>query len=199
MPRSPLMAIASDRSGVSVAVLAVLVPVALHGFDHLLDAERLRDEGDRVDVGAPAEGGDDDDRDVADGRIELLLGPELPAVHDRHHEIEQDDVGVLAASRGQGLATVGRRADLVALDLEDLRERLADSGVVLHDEHSWHVAPPPAAVDTGRPLRRNELPSLLRARACPGRERAGPSVSATARDGGAPRGGLGGEATRRSA
>ena len=65
---------------------------------------------------------------------ELLLA-ELPAVHLRHHEIEQDERGALAAAQAvEGDPSVLAEVRVVAFLREHLAERLPEIGVVVHDE-----------------------------------------------------------------
>ena len=76
--------------------------------------------------------GEQDDRDVL---VELLQrARELPAVHHRHHEVEDDHVGTERAQDDEGLAAVRRWHDLEALVRERCEQQLTKIGVVVDDE-----------------------------------------------------------------
>ena len=69
--------------------------------------------------------------------VEHLLPAELPAVHHRHHQIEQDDARVHA--RGQAverLLAVGGDFDLEPFQLEKPPQHVAGIHVVFDHEHS---------------------------------------------------------------
>ena len=116
-----------------------LLAVALDSLEQASEVERLHHQLRGVDQHrAVAGGGDDDERDVGDLGVLLLLPPELPAVHHRHHEVEQDDAG---AGRGrlqvvEGLAAVPHARDVVALVLENLTQRVADVRIVVDDQNT---------------------------------------------------------------
>src|SRR5262249_33251638 len=59
---------------------------------------------------------------------------ELEAVHDRHHEVEQDERGRLAADHLERLLAVRGRDDLVPLAPQDPRHLVARVGVVLDQQ-----------------------------------------------------------------
>ena len=63
-----------------------------NGFGRVLDPTELLADRLSGETG----GGQDDDRGLADRRIFELLGPKVPPVHHRHHEIEDDGVGAQA-------------------------------------------------------------------------------------------------------
>jgi len=83
-------------------------------------------------------GADHDDRQARLDLADLLEQRE--AVHARHLEVEQDHVRALAHHRVQALATVGHRFDLQGLRVthraDDVRERLPDVGLVVHDKYA---------------------------------------------------------------
>ena len=69
-------------------------------------------------------------------RVFDLAAAELPAVHDRHHQVEHDDAGIGALRRiVQRLAAVGCEFDVVALELQELRQHLARVHVILDNEY----------------------------------------------------------------
>ena len=78
---------------------------------------------------------DDQHGNGREAGIPLLLDPELPAVHDRHHEIEEDGVGALSGPKMlQRLEPVRAGARVVALVAEKSEERLPNVRVVFDDE-----------------------------------------------------------------
>ena len=58
-------------------------------------------------------GAEDEQRHVALAPV-IQLGDELPPVHHRHHQIEQDDAGVLALEDVERLLAVGGHEHAVA-------------------------------------------------------------------------------------
>ena len=62
------------------------------------------------------------------------------AVHDRHHEVEQDDGGLLLRHALQRLLPVAGAGDAVVLALEDVADRIEDVGVVVDDQHERPTA-----------------------------------------------------------
>src|SRR2546428_12822382 len=63
------------------------------------------------------------------------MPPEFPAVHDRHHEIEQDDVRRLTAFEIlQRFASVRYGRGLESFEREQLRHHLAQIRIVFDDE-----------------------------------------------------------------
>src|SRR5204862_1190135 len=68
--------------------------------------------------------------------IGLLDAPELPAVHDRHHQVEQDDVRRVSGREiAQRFFAVGHGCAVKAFKREQLCHHLPQVGVVLHDQH----------------------------------------------------------------
>ena len=63
-------------------------PVEVEGLLQEVDAVQIVRAGLRL-----IERGEDDHRHVGQCRVVLLPPAELPPVHDRHHQIEQDDIG----------------------------------------------------------------------------------------------------------
>ncbi len=88
------------------------------------------------DVLVEVEGGDDHDRQgVGDvGTGESSGG--LDAVHQRHPDVEQADVGTQPERQAHGLAPVGGRADHLdaGLGIEQHRQPAADDGLVVGDQ-----------------------------------------------------------------
>ena len=94
------------------------------GLDQLLGVEGLADEaadasgvglGELALVDLAAE---HQHRDRADPVLLLDAAEHLPAVHARHHHVEEDQVGRLLLERAQALLGVACLADDVALELE---------------------------------------------------------------------------------
>ena len=82
-----------------------------------------------------AVGGQDDDGDRGQAGILDLLAPKLPAVHDRHHQVEKDEVGMGAGpEQAQRLLPVGGAEDAEPFGPQDHPQGFAGRGVVLHDE-----------------------------------------------------------------
>jgi hypothetical protein len=101
---------------------------------HLLQAERLGNHSRDV------QGAFDRRRDD-DGKVVQLGMPrpqieELPAAHDGHHQVEENDVRAVNEHVREGLLTVRRSRDLVARVRQQLHEELSDFVVVVHHEHA---------------------------------------------------------------
>src|SRR5207302_3187796 len=73
---------------------AQLMAVAADERKQAVEVERFLQEGVRVDGGRARriERGKDDYRDVSNRRVGLLPAAELPAVHHRPHQVEEDYV-----------------------------------------------------------------------------------------------------------
>ena len=65
---------------------------------------------------------------------------ELPAVHHRHHQVQENQVRHLLLEPLQRLAPVPRPLHLVPLDLEDLAEGIEDVRIVIDDQHPTRQA-----------------------------------------------------------
>ena len=105
------------------------------------------DEADAILLGM--ERRHDDDRNVAGVRA-LLQPPEgLEAVHDRHHHVEQDEIGRIARDAGQRLAAVPRLHRATAQRVELLHQDIAIERLVIDDEDgrrpAHRLAPRPTA------------------------------------------------------
>ncbi len=103
-----------------------------HAFDHGQSGGALRGE---------VVGGDDDDGHLGEGRVLQLLGAELPPVHDRHPEIEEDHAEPrrVCGEMLKRLLSVRGFHHGVALAFEDGREGAADVGVVFYDQDALRV------------------------------------------------------------
>jgi hypothetical protein len=106
-------------------------------------------------------------------RIALLNGAELPAVHDRHPQVEHDEIGRAAgAELLQRLASVLRGRHGVPFLFQDPPQRLPDTVIVLDEENALTRGLGPARAPSLRLLRRfgGGLPHHLE----PGEARARP-------------------------
>ena len=82
----------------------------VHELEQAVEVERLFEERGRADVGGPrlVESGQDDHGHLRQRAIGLLLAAEFPAIHHRHHQVEQDDVRFVALGEVfEGFAPVG--------------------------------------------------------------------------------------------
>jgi hypothetical protein len=59
---------------------------------------------------------------------------ELPAVHHRHHQVQQDELRWIRLELLQRLLPVASATDLEAFGLENLREGLQDVRVIVDDQ-----------------------------------------------------------------
>ncbi len=66
------------------------------------------------------------------------MGANLVAIHDRHHHVQQDQVGQLAHTQGQGLRARGGRSDGVVV-LEDMVQQLDIEDLVIHQQQGRFV------------------------------------------------------------
>ena len=82
------------------------------------------------------ERGEHDHRQVGESRVGLLAAAEFPTVHDRHHEVQQNDIGALRGGQVlKRLFSVGDRRRSQALEREQLRHHLAQVRIVFDDEN----------------------------------------------------------------
>src|SRR5262245_5057494 len=88
------------------------------------------------DVGSLGLGRQEDDRNLAPLLGGLKLPASLKAVHLRHHNVQQDEVGPYSAYHIERLAAVGGDADLVAPFLERSRQHLNIGRGVLDYEYA---------------------------------------------------------------
>jgi tRNA A-37 threonylcarbamoyl transferase component Bud32 len=127
----------------------------LDGRQQDRDVQGLGDEGGGVHcpgLGRPV-GRQGDDRYLGQQRVALLLQPELPAVHHRHHQIQQHHIRRLPPPQpGQGRSPVRGGRDLEPLQGQKVGQGGPDVMVVLDDEDR---PPAPAQIEAplGRPSR----------------------------------------------
>jgi hypothetical protein len=82
----------------------------------------------------------------------LHAGQHLPAVHSRHHHVEEDQVGRLLLERGEALLAARGLTHGVALELEAGAHKAAQARVVVDDQHQRPALRAPArpgAVEEG--------------------------------------------------
>ena len=119
--------------------------VAFDLLEQVIHLDGLRHAFDRGQSGGALRGevvgGDDDDGHLGEGRVLQLLGAELPPVHDRHPEIEEDHAEPrrVCAEMLKRLLSVRGFHHGVALTFEDGREGAADVGVVFYDQDALRV------------------------------------------------------------
>ncbi len=109
---------------------------ALHHVEEALERERLHQGRIGVDPAQILDRRHRDDRDRREHLVGTLKLTEPPAIHDRHHQVEQDDA---RASLGlaellKSLAAVLGRRDAVPRVLQDLGKAQPQFRIVLHDE-----------------------------------------------------------------
>ena len=83
------------------------------------------------------------------------LAEQREAVHLRHHQIGDHDVGAVAVERRQRLLAVGCDLHLISLTLERGREDLPEALFIVDDEHAvchlrWGLSRPLEAWQTNR-------------------------------------------------
>src|SRR5690606_19375886 len=107
----------------------------LEGLGEVPHGPEVAGLGAHVAVGAQH-----DDGDLTGGHgILPETGRELPAVHHRHHQVEQDELGRHRAQALEGLAAIARAPHTVALTLEDLGESVENVRIVIHDQDHGRV------------------------------------------------------------
>ena len=104
-----------------------------------IEIERLFQEGVGVHIGGArlVERRQDDHGHVGHSAVTLLLAAKLPAVHHRHHEVEENDVGggicpEVTASASRPLDTV---AAAYPSSVEQLRHHLSQVRIVFDDQN----------------------------------------------------------------
>lgn len=89
---------------------------------------------------------DDDYRRSGNCSVFPHLSEELPAVHDGHHEVEQDKTGSLNVVEGdEALFAVGGRLDRVSFRLENCSNHIADSRIIIDQKNNGFVQAAPNA------------------------------------------------------
>jgi len=81
---------------------------------------------------------EDQSGDSCQFRIGLLATPELPAIHERHHQIEKDDAGRLVFFQIiERLLAVGGLHDEIPLVTEHQFQDISDSGIILDYQNGF--------------------------------------------------------------
>src|SRR6476619_7126022 len=127
------------RRRIAAPATCLRATVVLHQLEQSIDPDRflqvVRAEGLRLLDGAPVRR-HDHDRDRLQLRVAELLRPELPAVHDRHHEVQKDDARALGAGLLESDLTVFGRPGRVPRVREYRADAVAQSRVVFDDEYA---------------------------------------------------------------
>ena len=77
-----------------------------------------------------------DDRNLRELGVALLPAPKLPPVHDRHHQVEEDDAGGLSAVEvDERLLPVGGGDSAVPFILEELAKGIPDVLVIIDHKY----------------------------------------------------------------
>jgi hypothetical protein len=76
------------------------------------------------------------------GQRSTILGRRGDPVHDRHDQVEQDDIGLETAGQFHGFGSVGRftydfdgQRGGIILQLQEGAQTLPDHGMIVHDQH----------------------------------------------------------------
>jgi hypothetical protein len=112
---------------------------AAEGVEKALGVERFRQVEVRIDRRRlrARVGRHDDDGDARELRIALLSNAKLPAVHDRHSKVEENDVRRTGRlDLGERLLSVDGRRDLIAVASQKRGHGFAQSDIVFDDEHT---------------------------------------------------------------
>src|SRR5690606_16608071 len=72
------------------------------------------------------------------GRIRLDEASELDAIHDRHHDINAEDIHRLAGQDGQRLLAVRRGVDLEVVPFEQPTKDIRDLEFVVYYQNAFH-------------------------------------------------------------
>src|SRR6185503_11452278 len=128
---------ASGRTGTRESLDAGCSRDARDRGQKRLEIERLSHDVSRAEVRRltreVARGGEHDDRDRA-----TLFHPrgERPAVHHRHHQIEDDDVRIEVIEHLERIASVLRRLRKIAIVGEGCHKERSDIRIVIHHENT---------------------------------------------------------------
>ena len=76
---------------------------------------------------------------VLGGEVALDLGRHLVAVHARHHDVEQDEVGRLLRHHGERLLAAGSGQEVKAFRREHDFQQLSVVAFVVHDQNAGRV------------------------------------------------------------
>ncbi len=108
---------------------------------HAIDVDGLGQVGGRADLVGQlfVQSGDDHDRQIPQSRLGVQRLAELPPVHHRHHQIEENHARprALVKERHRFTAVAGEH-DVVPRQLERERHHLPDVVVVLDQQNRSH-------------------------------------------------------------
>src|SRR5439155_14177144 len=118
----------------------------LEQLEEAVEIERLREDVGGEEAPATQRIGirrDDDHREAGEATITHLLAPEGPAVHPRHHEVEEDDGRLDAPPQdAQSLLPIGGTDRCATETPEQLQHGMAQLLVVFDDQY-WSALCPP--------------------------------------------------------
>ena len=89
-------------------------------------------------------GGHQDDRDEPVRRVLLEPLHDLDAVELRHHDVEQDQIGLELGRARERLLAVSRGDDLIALRFEPDAQDIQVGRDVVDGQNAWRISQPPA-------------------------------------------------------
>ena len=172
----------SSRTQVGPEVQALAWHALADAAEHALDAGaqlgvvvRLGDVvlGELVEeIGLVVAGVDrrqDDDRQVGAG---LDLAGERQAVHPRHEQVDDQQIGPGGVEAPKGLVAIPRRRDIEAVEAQLLGERDQQVAVVVHEQDPWcrvPLGPPGPAAEHGSEYRHGHRAVRPGPRRCTGR------------------------------
>jgi len=81
----------------------------------------------------------ENDRRLRRARLDSQAADQLVTVHRRHHEVGDDERGILAASQLQGLLAVAGFDDGVAARAQHSAEQPSHGGIVIRYQHRCHT------------------------------------------------------------
>ena len=108
----------------------------LHRLDRLVDVHHPAGLEAGGDVLRTVAGGDEDDRDVRGLRVGLQEPRGLPPVEARHHDVHEDQIGLLLHCHGDRVVSVAGGEGLVAVAAEAADDQLNVRVLVVDDEHA---------------------------------------------------------------
>src|SRR5688572_24860142 len=86
---------------------------------------------------------DDDHRNRGEAGVLGLGRTELRAVHDRHHEVQEDEAGMKPVTKPvERLPAVFGARHGITFILQDVAQTFRDIGVIIDDQHARHECAP---------------------------------------------------------
>ncbi len=108
-----------------------------------------------------ASGREQDDRDVARGRLAAKSVQRGQPIHARHHDVEDDHMGRVGRGLLQGVFTVDGGLDLKALQLEVDLDDGQDVRIVVRDEDSLAHLPSIALLSSAAATGGSSAPKMV--------------------------------------